>query len=155
MTSRRRIEANRRNAVRSTGPRSTAGKLQSSRNALKYGLSTGIANEPGYLDALEKLTRMLAGDTSDLHRLAIARSAAQIELELKRVRLLRTTLLSLARFDLASDAAKRFLTNKETAEPVVQALGRVLKLERYERRAFSRRKRLFRELAQLPALGSG
>ncbi len=37
MTSQKQIEANRRNAKKSTGPKTAAGKLNSSRNALKNG----------------------------------------------------------------------------------------------------------------------
>jgi hypothetical protein len=40
MTSFRQIEANRRNALRSTGPRTEEGKQQSRRNALRHGLTT-------------------------------------------------------------------------------------------------------------------
>jgi hypothetical protein len=39
MTSFRQMEANRRNALRSTGPRSEEGKRQSRRNALRHGLT--------------------------------------------------------------------------------------------------------------------
>jgi hypothetical protein len=39
MTSFRRIEANRRNALRSTGPKTDEGKRQSRRNALRHGLT--------------------------------------------------------------------------------------------------------------------
>jgi hypothetical protein len=39
MTSFRQIEANRRNALRSTGPRTEEGKQQSRRNALRHGLT--------------------------------------------------------------------------------------------------------------------
>jgi hypothetical protein len=39
MTSFRQIEANRRNAFRSTGPRTEEGKRQSRRNALRHGLT--------------------------------------------------------------------------------------------------------------------
>ncbi len=39
MTSYRQNEANRRNALRSTGPRTQAGKLQSRRNAVRHGLT--------------------------------------------------------------------------------------------------------------------
>ena len=39
MTSDRQIEANRRNALRSTGPRTEDGKLQSRRNAVRHGLT--------------------------------------------------------------------------------------------------------------------
>lgn len=39
MTTRRQIEANRRNAQKSTGPRTSKGVAQSSRNALRHGLT--------------------------------------------------------------------------------------------------------------------
>jgi hypothetical protein len=39
MTSFRQIESNRRNALRSTGPRTEAGKRQSRRNATRHGLT--------------------------------------------------------------------------------------------------------------------
>ena len=39
MTSDRQVAANRKNAERSTGPRSAAGKARSSRNPMKHGLS--------------------------------------------------------------------------------------------------------------------
>ena len=38
MTSLRQIEANRRNAIRSTGPRTEEGKRQTRRNAVRHGL---------------------------------------------------------------------------------------------------------------------
>ena len=38
MTTQAKIESNRRNATRSTGPRTRAGKVKSSRNALRHGL---------------------------------------------------------------------------------------------------------------------
>ncbi len=40
MSSEARIEANRRNAKRSTGPKSYAGKAASARNAIRHGLSS-------------------------------------------------------------------------------------------------------------------
>lgn len=39
MISRARLKANRQNAKRSTGPRSAAGKLRSSKNAIKHGVT--------------------------------------------------------------------------------------------------------------------
>ena len=38
MTTFRQIEANRRNALKSTGPKTEAGKQQSHRNAVRHGL---------------------------------------------------------------------------------------------------------------------
>jgi hypothetical protein len=46
MTSLKQIEANRRNALRSTGPRSQEGKERASRNALRHGLTAETVLEP-------------------------------------------------------------------------------------------------------------
>src|SRR6476660_2968692 len=46
MTSLKQIEANRRNAENSTGPRSKAGKRRSSRNAIRHGLTAETVIEP-------------------------------------------------------------------------------------------------------------
>ena len=46
MTSLKQIEANRRNAENSTGPRSKAGKQRSSRNAIRHGLTAETVIEP-------------------------------------------------------------------------------------------------------------
>jgi hypothetical protein len=46
MTSLKQIEANRRNALKSTGPRSEEGKHRSSRNALRHGLTAETVIEP-------------------------------------------------------------------------------------------------------------
>ena len=46
MTSLRQLEANRRNALASTGPKTENGKQQSRRNALKHGLTAETIIEP-------------------------------------------------------------------------------------------------------------
>ena len=43
MATEKQIAANRQNALKSTGPRSPAGKQRSSRNAYRHGLSVGLA----------------------------------------------------------------------------------------------------------------
>src|SRR5271167_199187 len=46
MTSLRQIESNRRNALRSTGPQTEAGKQRSSKNAVRHGLTAETVIEP-------------------------------------------------------------------------------------------------------------
>jgi hypothetical protein len=59
MASERQIAANRRNARRSSGPRSSAGKRRSSGDALRHGLSR-VINDRGRED-IEALARLLVG----------------------------------------------------------------------------------------------
>jgi hypothetical protein len=56
----KQIEANRRNAARSTGPRSVAGKARSKMNALRHGLAARLdgALSEGFLDIEELSDRM-------------------------------------------------------------------------------------------------
>jgi len=46
MTSLKQIEANRRNALKSTDPRSEDGKQRASRNAVRHGLTAETVIEP-------------------------------------------------------------------------------------------------------------
>jgi len=46
MATEKQIAANRANAKRSTGPKTAAGKLKSSRNAYRHGLSGPLLSDP-------------------------------------------------------------------------------------------------------------
>jgi hypothetical protein len=94
MASERQIAANRRNARKSTGPRSGAGKNRSSRNAYRHGLS--IASSAAVTKQLDKLVRKIAGDTEDPILLEHARALAQAELDLARVRRAKVALIERA-----------------------------------------------------------
>jgi hypothetical protein len=65
MASERQIAANRRNARKSTGPRSGTGKKRTSRNAYRHGLRSSITSTAGFAKQLDKLVREIAGDTED------------------------------------------------------------------------------------------
>src|SRR5262245_45946660 len=86
MASERQIAANRRNARKSTGPRSGAGKERASRNAYRHGLRSSITSTATYAKQLDQLVREIAGDTEDRILLERARTIAQAELDLARVR---------------------------------------------------------------------
>ena len=84
MASERQIAANRRNARRNSGPRSSAGKRRSSGNALRHGLSR-IINDRGGAD-IEALARLLVGANEDEETLELARGAVLAHLDLLRIR---------------------------------------------------------------------
>jgi hypothetical protein len=82
VTSFRQIEANRRNALRSTGPKSHYGKRQSRRNALRHGLTAETIIEG--LEDSEDYTAFEAAIISDYD----AESAVERELVLRLASLL-------------------------------------------------------------------
>jgi hypothetical protein len=97
MASERQIAANRRNARKSTGPHSGAGRKRASRNAYRHGLTLNIASSAAFAKQLDKLVRKIAGDTKDAITLERAREIAQAELELARVRRAKLALIERAR----------------------------------------------------------
>src|SRR5215475_3024301 len=96
MASEQQIAANRRNARKSTGPHSGAGKKRASRNAYRHGLRSSITSTAEYAKQLDKLVREIAGDTKDAILLERARAIAQAELDLARVRRVKVALIERA-----------------------------------------------------------
>jgi len=96
MASERQIAANRRNARRSTGPRSSGAKKRVAQNDYRHGLTVSITSSEGLAKQLDKLAREIAGDTEDPVLLECARAIAQAELELARVRLAKVALIERA-----------------------------------------------------------
>ena len=119
MTSAPRLEANRANARRSTGPRTPEGKARSSANAVRHGLSVSVLADPHLSAEVEELARRIAGD--DRQRLDLARSIAEAQVDLRRLRQLRSALITRA----VQDAT--YETPAETREMVRLAL-KILRL---------------------------
>jgi hypothetical protein len=131
----RQITANRRNAKKSTGPRSKAGREAARHNALRHGLAIAIGNDPAFRGDIEKLVRALSSGKQEVSD--FAREAAEAELEVLRIRKIRAWL-----FD------KFYLADTSFPARLAALSENLAKLERYERRAFSRRKRALRAVSQ-------
>jgi hypothetical protein len=168
VTSKRQIGANRRNARASTGPRSVAGKAMAARNALRHGLAVAIPADAAWSGEVEKLAKRIAGETAGADVLDCARRVAEAEIELRRVRGLRLRRLDpigelgevaapmktssrrgaseagAASEDAQSPAAPRTSVAEDAAAvspwATSAAVQNIAALERYERRALSRRK---------------
>lgn len=157
MSSPSRIAANRRNAVRSTGPRTAAGKIRASGNARKHGLSISIRYEPGISNKIEALTMAIAGKDAPPRRLQAARDVAEAEFELRRFQNFKLSLIEVSAADMCAiakivgEVADEVDDVARKAQDVVLNEMRTLtvlsKLERYERRALSKQWRALNKYA--------
>jgi hypothetical protein len=110
MASERQIAANRRNARKSTGPRSTAGKKRAGRNAYRHGLSVSMSSNAAFAKELDRLVREIAGDTKNAIVLERARAVAEAELDLARVRRAKVALIERASRSAAAVPGHRLST---------------------------------------------
>jgi hypothetical protein len=89
MTSERKIAANRRNARKSTGPRTRSGKARVSRNALRHGLDRAVFDHGHQPEKVERIARLIAGDASGRMRYEQAVIIAESSLLIARIRAFR------------------------------------------------------------------
>ena len=179
MTSQAQKIANRKNATRSSGPKSVQGKARVAKNALRHGLAISLYHFPELSAAAELLAREIVGENADESRFEKARAFADAQLDLKRIRMLRLQAfqefqlvtpeqLQMDRKQVVGDAINRepFRLDPERVNRAlvlftgvserwrdpdfhdsIRKLGAVLRrLDRYERRALSKRKRAARNL---------
>jgi hypothetical protein len=114
------LAANRANAARSTGPRTAAGKAAVARNALRHGLSLPVLADPALAPEVAALATRIAGEGAGAARHAAAVRIAEAQVDVLRVLRVRVGIM-----------ANGFGEDDITA--------RLMRLDRYERRALSRR----------------
>ena len=111
MTSLRQIYANRRNALRSTGPKTEAGKLVSRRNAVRHGLTAETVI--GALEDAEDYKAFEAAVTGDYN----VQSAAERELVLRLAsilwRLRRATTMETGLFEIQAEHLRDYRLNRQ------------------------------------------
>src|SRR5215469_10545038 len=86
MSSERKITANRNNGRRSSGPRTKAGKVRASRNALQHGLAVIMHDQSIPSGEVACFAKAICGDDSDPALLAQAQVIAQNEMVLRAIR---------------------------------------------------------------------
>lgn len=137
--SRRKLEANRRNAVSSTGPLSAAGKAASRLNATTHGLSSQRSATDGTVS--EMLAFLKNGFAASAQSMIVAEESAR----LARIFLLRAETLDrgiLGHLKQSTGGVAEFSPGS-----LDETLAMLLKLDRYERRSLSRRRKAIRTLS--------
>jgi hypothetical protein len=143
MTSAARIAANRRNATRSSGPRSIRGKQRSARNALRHGLAAPPLRNGDFAREVEALTSAVSADNGAPQPLAAA--IAEARLELLRAR---QATLDTLNAELREQTAREASLDADTRIGLAfaQKAPQLAAIVRYERRAWSRLRKLMRLL---------
>jgi hypothetical protein len=122
----RQLMANRANAKGSTGPRTRQGKARVAQNARRHGLTAAVLVDPALAREVEALAQQIVAANATPGLMPLARRVAEAQLDLARIRQVRHALLA------------QGSTDAHLADLAV--------IDRYERRALSRRKFAIREL---------
>jgi hypothetical protein len=135
MTSYRQIEANRRNALNSTGPRTEAGKQQSRRNAVRHGLTAETVI--GVLEDAEDYRQFEATVIADYD----AQSAVERQLVLRLAsvlwRLRRATTMETGLFEIQAEHLREYRQGRHLladSRDAIQAAPEGTHLGNYDRR---------------------
>jgi hypothetical protein len=142
VASERQIVANRLNARGSTGPRSHAGKRRASRNAYRHGLALSVYANERIAKQIDDMARRFVGDVEDGVCLQLARTVAEGQLTVARVRQAKALIESVRASSPSTNEPE------SSMEAIRRALPDLVKLDRYERRAISRRDTAFLKLVE-------
>jgi hypothetical protein len=129
MTSDRQLAANRRNARKSTGPVSVSGKRRSRENALRHGLAIDVDRDPLLRADADRMAQVLSRARGEPSITLTTQDAAAAEIDLLRISKIRASI-----FDT-------FYKSERSLQDLTRLNQELGKLDRYERRAFSRRRR--------------
>jgi hypothetical protein len=133
MTTSRQQTANRENARASSGPGTAGGRARAKRNARRHGLAARNRPSGGLAEEVKALAHQIAGSNPSSAVLTAAGRIAEAQIDLVQVRVAHRQLIASS------------LSDEETF--VWSDLAKQLRaLDRYERRALSRRKRASEDL---------
>ena len=146
MTSEAKIASNRRNAQRSTGPRTALAKARVRRNALRHGFAAVVVDDIATSTEVGRIAAALCDPQAlplDRERALIV---AEAQVTLKRIRRARVEIMEQISPAPTKQSDEPGTVPSPQTESSQRCLDELLRIERYERRALSRRKRAARLL---------
>jgi hypothetical protein len=144
MTAATKILTNQPNARANTHPKSATGKARSSANARRHGLAVPIWSDPALAAEATALAKHIAGAAASARVMDHAIEVADAQIEVVRVRRWRLDLMRQRLSDLADSDGPDLKYKK--ALIVARLAPQLQSLDRYERRAVSRRNRAIQSL---------
>jgi hypothetical protein len=174
MSSERRLAANRKNAKRSTGPRTARGKLRVRSNAVQHGLATTALQQTALTIEVRRMAKAICAESKSQLQFDQALSIAESELMLTKVRSTRFGALQFLSsiapagndpVAASSEAQAQVVMDAAVQDEVLgamqdgpaafrRALAEMAKYARYERRALSRRQRAIRTFVATSIVGT-
>ena len=103
MASERQITANRRNAMRSTGPRTRSGKARSRANSLRHGLLSKVLVDPALVNETDQMARRIAREHGKPDDCFESRTIAEADLIILSASAVRAQLLDTTSSEPAPD----------------------------------------------------
>jgi hypothetical protein len=156
----RAVEANRRNAMKSTGPRSAEGKCVASRNAIKHGLFAEMLLSGEGAEVFEAFTELMLRrlNPRDILEMQVAERIISVAWRLKRTATAENLLYRARETKLRLEQVERESAEIERELPAAAVMVRMIqedhdpaleRMHRYERRLESTLHRCLRQLRQL------
>ena len=151
MASDKQIAANRRNAMRSTGPRTRSGEARFRANSLRHGLLSRVLVDPALVNETDQLARRIAQEHGKPDDCFESRTIAEAELIILSARAVRAQLLDTTSSELASEEGSRggkvaSAEERDLALAYLRLLPTLSRIDKYERIAVRRRQRAVRKL---------
>lgn len=138
----KKIQANRLNALASTGPKTAHGRMRASKNARQHGLHVPLTYDRPLLEKVQALARELSAGTATIEEQSARIAEAQIDLA--RIRVEKQAVMERLHEAQAGTTWAKQTIDSDGAATIEFLMDQLRRIDRYERRALSRRRKAVR-----------
>jgi hypothetical protein len=160
MISDRKCRANSANSRLSTGPKTAVGRSTAAQNARRHGLAIPVWSDPALSAEIEAMAREIAAGATSPELMGLARRVAEAEIDVLRVRRVRAAMMAKLQERPGSTPREFEAASQTSSDGRCEISMRpncfgdeLIAIDRYERRALSRRKFAIRAFDKASATG--